>query len=606
MMISIMILFPGTLFVGAFHVPQPSPLARPLHKRHHERRIQEASRLFSSYHQQSLMNRVTTTTTPPIMTNFPQTWVPMGSVYELDGTKPNSVFFFGQEYIIYQNTKSQDDIQNHGWCVMDSTCPHRLAPLREGRIVPETQEIQCSYHGWTFDGTNQGICTSIPQLEQDHEKTQRILSNAKCSITSYPCIVEKNILWAWLWPDHDHALTYTHLPEYYLDHIPLNSTATFTRILPYSYDTLVENILDISHVPFAHHSLQGTRNDSSIVKPMVNTTIENLTLNHNNGTWTELSQADGFVFSFTDQTRKQTRAGTCTFMAPYMVHYNATFVDTSNPFTLTTLLIPVSAGHSKIIIFSLNSNITSASTSRDSNRRIETPSATMTTNDTDNSTSSGHMNHVVTSTAVPKKSFDLRQLIFYAIFPRLPIWFLHTFSNRFLDSDLMLLHDQEIDLRSRLTDGWSQSPPENDRNNVNMTAKPILEQYFMPSKADRGVVAIRKWISRYASAVYDLSQPSQHTNLNEKMVALPYKDRKLLFDRYNQHTKQCKHCNTMLITTLPKYKTYSYTLLSMSILLWNRHFLFRLLSIGCIMSFCTYHWIENKLRYGDFDHSRNH
>lgn len=604
MMISIMVFFlTGALFAGAFHVPPPCSMACPRHgQRHCERRIQETSALFSSYNQQSLLDRVTTTstTTPTIMVNFPQTWVPMGSVYELDGTKPNSVYFFGQEYIIYQNTKSQDDIRNHGWCVIDSACPHRLAPLREGRIVPETQEIQCSYHGWTFDGTNQGRCTSIPQLEQDHEKTQRILSNAKCSITSYPCIVEKNILWAWLWPDHDHALTYTHLPEYYLDHIPLNSTATFTRILPYSYDTLVENILDISHVPFAHHSLQGTRNDSSIVKPMVNTTIETLTMNNNNGTLTELSPADGFVFSFTDHTRKQTRAGTCTFKAPYMVHYNATFVDTSNPFTLTTLLIPVSAGHSKIIIFSLNSNITSASTSTDSNRRIETLSATVATNHSDNSTSSGRMNHVVTSTTVPKKSFNLRQLIFSAIFPRLPIWFLHTFSNRFLDSDLMLLHDQEIDLRSRLTDGWSQSLPENDRNSVRVTSKPILEQYFMPSKADRSVVAIRKWISRYASAVYDLSQPSHNTN------PLPYKDRKLLFDRYNQHTKQCKHCNTMLETTLPKYKTYSYTLLSISILLWNRHFLFRLLSVGCIMSFRMYHWIENKLRYGDFDHSRNH
>jgi pheophorbide a oxygenase len=31
---------------------------------------------------------------------------------------------------------------------------------------------------------------------------------------------------------------------------------TYTRDLPYGWDTLVENIIDAGHVPWAHHGLQ--------------------------------------------------------------------------------------------------------------------------------------------------------------------------------------------------------------------------------------------------------------------------------------------------------------------------------------------------------------
>jgi phenylpropionate dioxygenase-like ring-hydroxylating dioxygenase large terminal subunit len=40
-----------------------------------------------------------------------------------------------------------------------------------------------------------------------------------------------------------------------------NNATYFTRELPYSFDFLVENFEDVGHVPFAHHSLQSTRDD---------------------------------------------------------------------------------------------------------------------------------------------------------------------------------------------------------------------------------------------------------------------------------------------------------------------------------------------------------
>ena len=39
--------------------------------------------------------------------------------------------------------------------------------------------------------------------------------------------------------------------------------STYTRDLPYGWDTLLENIVDTAHIPFAHHGLQGVRSDGS-------------------------------------------------------------------------------------------------------------------------------------------------------------------------------------------------------------------------------------------------------------------------------------------------------------------------------------------------------
>lgn len=40
-------------------------------------------------------------------------------------------------------------------------CPHRLAPLSEGRVEADGQ-LLCAYHGWRFDST--GKCTDLPQV----------------------------------------------------------------------------------------------------------------------------------------------------------------------------------------------------------------------------------------------------------------------------------------------------------------------------------------------------------------------------------------------------------------------------------------------------------
>ena len=150
------------------------------------------------------------------MPPFPRTWVPLASTFELDGTRPNKVEFLGQSYICFQT----DLLDDTSWTVLDDACPHRLAPLSEGRVItandqgqeirqkdlkkhtdsPATQRlVECSYHGWAFQGDRN--CARIPQAPLDLQQ-RTITSNPKCQVQSYSTRTSKNILFAWLWPEN--------------------------------------------------------------------------------------------------------------------------------------------------------------------------------------------------------------------------------------------------------------------------------------------------------------------------------------------------------------------------------------------------------------------
>lgn len=172
---------------------------------------------------------------------FPRTWVPLASIYELDPDRPTPLEFLGQRYVTYRDN-------NENWVVMDDACPHRLAPLSEGRVDRDTNTLECSYHGWAFDGKT-GACDRIPQAEASVVATAK--KSGKCNAQSYSVMIEKNVLWAWPWAEDCLSVVGTAQvqPEHMVKGVVANST-TYTRDLPYGWDTLLENLVDPSHVPF--------------------------------------------------------------------------------------------------------------------------------------------------------------------------------------------------------------------------------------------------------------------------------------------------------------------------------------------------------------------
>ncbi|NET06040.1 MAG: Rieske 2Fe-2S domain-containing protein [Merismopedia sp. SIO2A8] len=185
--------------------------------------------------------------------NFFQHWYPLSPLEDLDPKRPTPVTLLGLRLVIWKPSSSDS------YRVFLDQCPHRLAPLSEGRVDENTGNLMCSYHGWQFD--SQGLCTHVPQAENP----QLIAKNRKnLCVLSLPCHQENDLLW--VWPDASSAETAAVTP------LPLSPQvdatkgfvwSSFVRDLEYDWQTLVENVADPSHVPFAHHGVQGNREQAS-------------------------------------------------------------------------------------------------------------------------------------------------------------------------------------------------------------------------------------------------------------------------------------------------------------------------------------------------------
>ena len=185
-------------------------------------------------------------------------WVPIGSASSLTGLDPVAMEIFGRRFCVWQKSPTT-------WSVMVDVCPHRLAPLSQGRVDATTKCIECPYHGWQFQSN--GTLFRIPQLEQERRTFESIHGH---DVTSYPVHLTGDLLWAFLPTSfHGESFPINLLPEdYYSDignDIILQST-WYVRDLPYSWDFLVENLMDgPAHLPFAHHSLGSHRSNAAPV-----------------------------------------------------------------------------------------------------------------------------------------------------------------------------------------------------------------------------------------------------------------------------------------------------------------------------------------------------
>lgn len=178
-------------------------------------------------------------------------WYPVEIVQNLDKRVPSAIKIMGRDLVVWWDKNGKT------WQVWDDKCPHRLAPLSEGRIN-EQGELQCSYHGWSFAPCS-GECTCIPQAPADGNP---VWKSVRASAAVYPSVEQEGIIW--FWPDsrpESKNIAETKLPP----SIPALADPAFydelsSRDLPYGYEQLIENLMDPAHVPFAHHGLQGNRN----------------------------------------------------------------------------------------------------------------------------------------------------------------------------------------------------------------------------------------------------------------------------------------------------------------------------------------------------------
>lgn len=191
-------------------------------------------------------NELPTGGSDPTYFDCKEAWYPVHYVEDLDKSMLTKFTLLGQDLVIWW------DRQAECWRAFEDQCPHRLAPLSEGRIAQDGL-LECPYHGWAFRGN--GTCDRIPQqlaISTAHE-------SKRACVASLPTAERQGLLF--VYPGQPENATNVKIPiiepieEDKDEWICLN---TF-RDLPYDALTLMENVLDASHVPFTHHRSVGNR-----------------------------------------------------------------------------------------------------------------------------------------------------------------------------------------------------------------------------------------------------------------------------------------------------------------------------------------------------------
>ncbi|CDP17573.1 unnamed protein product [Coffea canephora] len=172
-------------------------------------------------------------------------WYPVIPVCDLDKRRPLGKKVMGIDIVVWWDRNENE------WKVFDDTCPHRLAPLSEGRI-DQWGRWQCVYHGWCFGGS--GDCKFIPQAPRDGPP---IHTSSKACVAAYPSCVLNGILWFWPNADSQYKDIFSKEKPPYIPEIddPSFTSRMITRDIPYGYEILIENLMDPSHVPYAHYGI---------------------------------------------------------------------------------------------------------------------------------------------------------------------------------------------------------------------------------------------------------------------------------------------------------------------------------------------------------------
>jgi phenylpropionate dioxygenase-like ring-hydroxylating dioxygenase large terminal subunit len=179
-----------------------------------------------------------------------EAWYPVAYVEDLDKERPTRFTLLDRGIVIWWDPKGET------WRVFEDKCPHRLAPLSEGR-VNEAGLLECPYHGWAFSGS--GTCEQIPQASED---MQANLSNRACAV-SIPTAVRQGLLF--VYPGSAENAPQVTVPI--IEPVEAEPEGwvilnTF-RDLPYDALTLLENVLDASHIPYTHHKTVGNRENAA-------------------------------------------------------------------------------------------------------------------------------------------------------------------------------------------------------------------------------------------------------------------------------------------------------------------------------------------------------
>lgn len=168
---------------------------------------------------------------------FPRRWwYPVARSSEL-GRRPLAVTLMDTPLVVFRGAGGEP-------AVLLDRCDHRNYPLSLGRVTADG-ELECGYHGWTYDGG--GYCLRVPGLRDERAQP---LGNRH--VPSHAATERDGIVWAWGEPDAEPTRRPFALPS--LDG-PGAGEVVFRHDLEATVRAAAENALDVPHTAFLHRGI---------------------------------------------------------------------------------------------------------------------------------------------------------------------------------------------------------------------------------------------------------------------------------------------------------------------------------------------------------------
>lgn len=167
-------------------------------------------------------------------------WYVAGFAEEFIPEKLIARTLLDQPIVMFRNDKG-------GITALADRCAHRFAPLSAGSVCDGGRSVRCGYHGLEFGAD--GRCTRNPHGEKAIPKA--------AVVAAYAVREKAGLVWFW-GGDAAHA-DESLIPDFSaVTSAPPDATIKGYMPAACSYELLVDNILDLTHVDYLHPTTLGS------------------------------------------------------------------------------------------------------------------------------------------------------------------------------------------------------------------------------------------------------------------------------------------------------------------------------------------------------------
>jgi phenylpropionate dioxygenase-like ring-hydroxylating dioxygenase large terminal subunit len=139
--------------------------------------------------------------------------------------------------VLYRDSKNRAH-------AMDNTCPHRYAPLHQGKLVDDC--ITCPYHALRFN--SEGKCV--------HNPNGNAIIPGKSDLRVYPITEMHEMLWVWM---GDPTLADdTKIPDFSCHSDSELKMVKGTLDIEAYYELISDNLMDLTHATTVHEGVLGS------------------------------------------------------------------------------------------------------------------------------------------------------------------------------------------------------------------------------------------------------------------------------------------------------------------------------------------------------------